>query len=191
MEKRKRTRLDFSEHVLTETNLRDENTGVRCDIYTFAIPDTSIHKFVFINTHGTLTVTGDYGNWVFCREFHPSEEGYVSDSYWCEKLHISSVQEIAKYSSEETKEALEELIETGLEEYYGEGYKNLNKMKKPLKELLSYVDDELEYTYHAYRDYDITEHIDYDMIPFVKKINPRLDYIFDAFDEMCERKKSL
>ena len=43
-------------------------------------------------------VTGDVGNWMFCREFHPSSKGHVSDYYWVEKLQMSSSQILGRCS---------------------------------------------------------------------------------------------
>jgi hypothetical protein len=62
----RRTKIDFSEHELKITQLE----GVL--IHEFKRPDTRNCMLVFINTCGVMTVTGDFGNWVFCREFHPS-----------------------------------------------------------------------------------------------------------------------
>jgi len=46
------------------------------DIYThFQVGDSSTNYIQFINTDRVLTVTGDFGNWVFCRPFVPSPDG--------------------------------------------------------------------------------------------------------------------
>ena len=52
-----------------------------------------------------------------------------------------------------------------------------------------HTDDEINYTYHAYR-YNRPDFIEYDEIPYVKKGSPRLEIIFDAFDEICNRLKN-
>ena len=49
--------------------------------------------------------------------------------------------------------------------------------------------NEVNYTYMAYRDSGKPSFIDYEMIPFFKKVEPRLEIIFDAFDEICYRLK--
>ena len=73
----KRTDVDFSKHDLTI--IKRENYL----LHDLKSPDFDYTERVkFINIEGVLVVTGDYGNWIFCREFHPSSQGYVSDNYW-------------------------------------------------------------------------------------------------------------
>ena len=81
------------------------------------------------------------------------------------------------------------MINSGLEHYGYEG-DELLKAKEWFKNLLDYTGDEYEYIYHAYRDYSKPDFIEYDEIPFVKKGSPKLEIIFDAFDEICNRLKS-
>ena len=78
------------------------------------------------------------------------------------------------------------MINSGLEDYGYEG-DDLFKGKKWFKDLLYFTYDEINYTYHAYRHYSKPDFIEYDEIPFVKKGSPRLEIIFDAFDEICSR----
>ena len=93
MNKKRVSSLDFSKHVVTV----EKQEGLL--IHTLAIPGTITQSVKFINTQGIMAVTGDYGNWIFCREFHPSPTGSVSDSYWCEKLRISSRQDPYEFDS--------------------------------------------------------------------------------------------
>jgi hypothetical protein len=179
----KRTAVDFSKHILTETHFKDEITGHTLDVWDLKVPNTNWYRVVFINSCGVLTVDGDYGRYSFCREFHPSAEGAVSDGYWHEKLRIGNDLEWDRYDAEETEKEIKNLIDGGLEDYGYEG-EELEKLKEQFTDLLGYVDDKIAYEYHAYRDTDID---DYEMIPYVKKHNVRLDIIFDAFDEICRR----
>jgi len=139
----------------------------------------------FMNTNENLIVTGDYGNWIFCRPFIPSSDGFVSDCYWLEKLKISSSQELSKYDPEETEKSIQKLLDSELEEYGYEG-EELENLKSELSHLLYYVDDEIEYNYNAYRD----SSLDYEQIPYETKLNYWLLIIFDAFDEICNRIKN-
>lgn len=100
---KKRTETDFSKHVLKVV----KNDLVT--IYDFAIPDTYSRSIKFINTCGIMAVTGDYGNWIFCREFHPDKEG-VSDSYWVEKLRILSCQDPYEFDSKTAQEQIQDLL---------------------------------------------------------------------------------
>ncbi len=79
-------------------------------IHRIAKPDTRQCSVVFINTEGILAVTGDYGNWIFCREFHPSKDGFVSDSYWVEKLKIPSTQKPTDFDPEGTEKEIKERL---------------------------------------------------------------------------------
>lgn len=78
----RRTKVDFSSHELKITSLSGEGSK-----YELKKPDTIIHSVVFFVLGGITAVTGDFGNWIFCREFHPNISGEnVSDRYWVEKL---------------------------------------------------------------------------------------------------------
>ncbi|SED11956.1 hypothetical protein SAMN04489761_4332 [Tenacibaculum sp. MAR_2009_124] len=181
----KRTNWDFSKHIHTTEIFKSNNNQIRVDEFK---QSGTINGYIrFVNDTCGLSVFGDFGNWIFCRQFHPSAESYVCDHYWCEKLTIGSSQEISKYDSDATEKELKEMIESGLEEY---GYQDdiLKEGKDWFKKLLSYTDDELEYTYEAFRGSNPTS-IDYENIPYVKDTKVRLKIIFDAFDEMCRRMK--
>jgi len=171
----KRSKIDFSNH---EVILNQDTSGL---VVTVKIPNTSMNSVVFINSNGIMAVTGDFGNWIFCREFHPlqGEKSKVSDSYWLEKLKIASVQEPSKYDSEATRESLEKLIADK---------EHSKEVRNFYKELLDYVEDEIEYTYEAYRSYKCP--VDFDDIPFEKKLNNWLLAIFDAYDYACEKLQS-
>ncbi len=181
-----RTDIDFSEHIVIET--KQDNLL----IYDFRIPETQMNRIQFINTNGILAITGDFGNWIFCREFHTSKDGYVSDHYWCEKLQISSTQTYSDYSSKETKEELRRKLKEYIEEQKSEDenfneHDEENEILEYFKECIRRVDDELDYTSYAYREYP--DGLDGEDVVFVKEIKYRLKLIFDAFDEMCRRLK--
>jgi hypothetical protein len=172
-----RTNIDFSRHQLQVNQL----DGVL--IHEFKRPDTRNCMLVFINACGVMTVTGDFGNWVFCREFHPSanNESGVSAGYWDEKLQITSVQKSHKYDAEETSKRIDEFKKT-FEECYG---REMNEEELDwVEELESNVDDEHEYVYLAYREKP--SNIDYDSVPFGTKRHFWLDAVYDGFDAICK-----
>jgi len=179
-----RTGIDFSKHEHRVEIFKNGDKEIRID--HFQIGNSNINYIQFINTDRILSVTGDFGNWIFCRPFVPSEEGGVSDGYWLEKLRIASCQEAGKYDGDETAKEIQLLIDSGLEE---QGYKGeeLEQIKEWYTDLLGYTEDEHEYIYHAYRDYP--SYIDCEIIPFCKELNNWLNIIFDAFDEICFRLK--
>lgn len=184
---KKRTNWDFSEHThKVEIFKSEEGNEIRVD--HFRKGNNNMGYVKFVNDSMGLSVFGDFGNWIFCRPFHPSADGFVSDGYWNEKLKIGSSQDHAKYDSEETAKELQELIDSGLEEW---GYKDedLINAKDWLIDLLGYTDDELEYTYNAFRGENPTQ-MDYENIPFCKTGSVQLQIIFDAFDEICIRLKN-
>lgn len=178
-----RTGVDFSKHDL---NIIKSTTY---SIYDLKHPEhVMMWRVKFINIDGVLVVTGDYGNWIFCREFHPTSDGFVSDYYWCEKLQINSEQKPYEFDSENTEKELKEGIEKGLKDYGYEG-ERLEKMKEYYQDCLNYVyNSEFEYTSFAYNN--MLSWMDSEDVPFVKSIKIHLKYVFDAFDEICIRMKN-
>ena len=172
-----RTKIDFSKHeVITK----------KCEgvlIHVFKQPDTFVNSIKFINAEGILAVTGDFGNWIFCREFHPSSNNNdgVSAGYWDEKLEISSQQKAKKYDAEETTKCINEFKESYLDAY---GEEMNEEVKDWIEQLENNVDDEYEYTYLAYREKPYS--IDYESVPFGKKRHFWLDAVYDGFDAICE-----
>lgn len=184
MKLKKRTTVDFSKHVILETHFKNEHHSL--DIWDMKQLDSNYtHRVTFINSCGILTITGDFGRWSFCREFHPSADGYVPDGYWGEKLSIGSEQTYSKYDAERTEKEIKYYVRKGLKEY---GYvgDELRKLKEQFTDLLPYVYDEIEYTQKAFRETDID---DYELIPFCKTAHRWLSVVFDAFEELCRREK--
>jgi len=178
---KKRTEIDFSKHELKITKL----DGVL--IHEFKRPDTINCMLVFINTCGVMTVTGDLGNWVFCREFHPSadNESGVCSGYWDEKLQISSVQKSHKYDADETLKEIKQFKESFFDSY---GRDMDEEEIDWVEQLENNVDDEYEYTYIAFREKPID--IDYEDVPFGKKRHYWLDAVYDGFDAICQIMKN-
>jgi hypothetical protein len=180
MKIKKRTGVDFSKHELyiTET---DEIT-----IHHLKKPDSVIYNVKFSNIKDHLIVTGDLGNWIFCRNFIPiNDSEQISDGYWCEKIQISSTQDPYVFDNESTKKELEELIESGLEE---QGYSEdrLEQMKEYYSDCLDHVNESKEiYQAFAYQNYP--SFMDYDQVVYRKDVHPQLKVVFDAFEEICNR----
>ena len=176
----KRSNIDFSKHELKITEL----DGVL--IHEFKRPDTRNCMLTFINARGVMTVTGDFGNWVFCREFHPSADGDgVSGGYWDEKLEIASAQKSHRFDSKETEKRINEFKET-FEESYG---REMSEEESDwVEQLENNVEDEYEYIYIAYRE--IPEDFDYESVPFGEKRHVWLNAVYDGFDAMCEKLKN-
>lgn len=183
---KKRTNFDFSNHThRVEVFTSPSGNEIRVDHLQRG---TSRYGYVkFINDDEGLSVFGDFGNWIFCRPFVPSPDGYVSDHYWGEKLRIASVQDPSRYDAEGTRKQIEALINGGLEEW-GYDAEELEKSKEWLSDLIDYADDELDYTYHAFRGWN-PPGMDYEDIPFCKKGSIQLNIVFDAFEEICARMK--
>lgn len=177
--KGKRTGIDFSEHELIVT----EQEGLL--IHHLKKPNTYWDSIKYINCGGILAVTGDYGNWIFCREFHPSAKGYVSEHYWHEKLKIASTQEATDFDGDATKIALQEKLDEYKEEK-GENAKN--EVIEYYEECMSRCDGhELDYTYFAYRENP--DDIDTEDVILIKDYKSWLKTVFDGFDEICRRMK--
>lgn len=175
MREKQRTETDFSKHEFTGTLQKD------LAIYTLAIPRTHMKSVVFINTQGIMAVTGDYGNWIFCREFHPGPDEDVSDMYWMQKLRIASTQEPCNFETAEAQRQIDELQKNP-------DYDFSEEEKEWLKELYWAADDG-EYSYIA-KAMDRPSSFESEMIPKGKVTNYWLLVIFDAFDEICKRMKT-
>lgn len=142
----------------------------------------------FINTCGMLIIDGDYGRWSFNREFMPSPDGSVSDSYWVEKLCAGSTQKGTRFSTEKTEKELIDGINFGLEDYGYKG-KKLEKAKGFFVHLKGYCENEHEYISEAYYSNERPNFMDSEEIPFVEEVMPQLQIVFDAFEEICYRLK--
>ena len=177
----KRTDVNFDEH---ELHVKLEE-GLM--IHHLQRPNTNMFNVKFINTNGVCVVTGDVGNWMFCREFHPSADGYVSDGYWLEKLGMKSTQVGTEYNSEETREEIQEGIDGVLEEWGHEG-DDLEEAKEYYRGLLNYVEYQ-ESEYITYACDNMPGFMDSEDIPHVRTIIHRLNIVYDAFNEICERLK--
>lgn len=176
-----RTDIKWDKHEL----LVESNDLVT--IHHLKKPNTYQDSVKFINVQGVLVVTGDYGNWMFCRDFSPADGDMVSDYYWLEKLRISSSQEGEEFSTEKTRAAINRGLKGGLKEQGFEG-EELKKVKEYYKDLLEYVDcHEAEYMQQAHSNYP--SFCDYEIIPFEKDTKYWLKAVFDAFDEICKRLK--
>lgn len=183
MKTRKRTDIDFSYYeVIVEDNENLLVHTIKRKNYEKA------YSIKFINTNGVMAVTGDYGNWIFCREFHPDKDTFASDGYWIEKLSYASSQEGEEFDFEATKKEIELGIKSGLEDY---GYTGdeLESMKEFYTELLEYVEDSPSEEYRSYAYNNMPSFCDTDYIPYVQKNKPWLDVVFDGFDEICRRLK--
>ena len=187
MKNKKRINVDFSKHQHSREIFTNEK-GKEIIVDHFKVPDTYYGYIKFTNTDDSLLVTGDYGNWVFNRPFVPEKENFVSDSYWLEKLRMSSQQRFEELDWDYIDKEIKFLIKKGLKEYGYSGEK-LKQAKEWFSELLEECGDKLSYEAKAYRDCYMPDFIDYDMIPYHKEIPAWLLIVFDAFDEICRRIK--
>jgi hypothetical protein len=173
---KKRTNIDFSKHIYTKFSDK------YVTIYELKIPDTIRNSIKFINTSGIMSVTGDFGNWIFCREFHPSADDYVSGGYWDEKLVIHSEQTCSEFDSDETIKLIEAFKENYIEDYSEKYHEEISDW---IESLEYSVYDEIEYKYEACRNKP--DVIDYEYVPYAKIRHKWLDCIYDGFDEICNR----
>lgn len=186
-QKGKRTGVEFGAHDFTAESCATPNAAISC--YLFKIWNSSAYQVRFVNAYGLMTVSGDWGNWVFSREFHPSSKnGGVSDNYWIEKLKTASSQDPYELDEEETRKELESWLD-GTHEYFDE--------ERPLTPgefeylhdcLYALGDSELQYAHVAHFE-NVGRFKDHDRVPLVKKPKYALQVIFDAWDCIVERLK--
>jgi hypothetical protein len=188
----KRTRIDYSNHLLHIV----ENEHV--NIHHLRLADTGMHSVKFINCGGIMAVTGDFGNWIFCREFVPSSKGYACEGYWQEKLHISSTQKPEEVDFDRIKVSVKNRLEERMKEIEYEGdhpledhyFDHDDSELMFWKKLYDAAEegDELGYQVAAFRsNSDFAP--DYESIPYHKKSPFWLLAVMDAFDEICDRYK--
>lgn len=173
---KKRTDTDFSKHEI----IYKEDSFTK--VWDFKRPESNTFRVTFINSFGIMAVTGDVGNWIFCREFHPSKDGSVSDHYWCEKLQIASKQTYGQFSEEQTSKELNEAIKE-LKSVPCESNLELVKYYEHCK-------DYVECGEHEYMTEAISElpgWTDHESIIEGRKPYIWLEIVFDAFDEICNR----
>jgi hypothetical protein len=178
-----RTNKDFSKHQLTIEK------DALCKVYSFKNPDSIIYSIKLILVSGKTLITGDLGNWVFCREFEPSDsDERVSDGYWCEKLKTNSIQSYDSFSENKTKEAIEERIKD-VESYHG--IHNKEEAVEYYRECARAIDIGCSEDVYLSQCYDhAPPFVDYDDIIIERETHIQLLIIFDAFEEMCRRIKS-
>lgn len=188
-----RTCIDFSQHILTTKIYKTDNwETIRVD--EFYKPNTITHWLKFVNTSNSLAVTGDFGNWLFCRPFIPVNNWEkISSMYWAEKLRNSSTQHAGAYDSETAYKEIEEKIkelEENIEDYVidNEWQEEFDEIIDWWRSLLDYTENEIEYQYHAYDcDWMRPASIDHEEIPNWFKWHFWLEVVFDAFEEICKR----
>lgn len=181
--RKKRTDWDFSKYQVDVVKTKDTL------IHTIHDNHSSIGKVVFINSNGIMAVTGDFYNWVFCREFHPSKNGYVSEQYWAEKLQIASDQDPYKFDADCTIEELKEGLKTGLEEYGYEGEK-LEAMKEYYDECIGFCEETSDRDYYLHKAHEaLPSFCDHEDVVCCSEIKTQLKIIFDAWEEICNKIK--
>lgn len=167
------TTIDWSKHILT---VLQSDTTV---IYTFADPETVIYKVVWIVGNGITAVTGDFGNWIFGAEFYPNIK-QANVSYMNGYLRHNSTQEISVWDDDEILESIEDFV-NNFESSYG---REMDEDELDwIESLKNSSHDEIDYMFTAYRE--TPNNIETEDVPFSKKLNPYLNSIYDAFNQMC------
>jgi len=182
--RKKRSNIDFSKHIHTSI----KNSEV-CIDKLHRVDENGAHLkemgVTFINCEGVLTVTGDFCNFVFYKEFHPSPDGEVSDSYWLSKLKEDSCQQPLVFDHEETTKQIQTLRKYLEDNFYDD--------PKNLRDALAYCDGcddangDVEWAYDAYAYGEKPDCIDWEDVPRGTVLVEFLPEIFDAFEEICKR----
>jgi len=154
-------------------------------IHKFYQPGTNCYGVTFINSCGILAVTGDLGNWIFCREFIPvpTKQG-IDDHYWIQKLQISSEQRGRQFSNDLTRKAIIE-AKSELSEVFEDKHEAVRYYDSCLWALDNM--DDSQYQNHAYGE--LPSGWDFESVIYKEETIPQLEYVFDAFDAMCIKMK--
>lgn len=186
--KNMRTNIDFSKHELI---IKQDSL---CKIHWLKRPNLMRYNVKFIHIENLLVVTGDFGRWTFERDFNPEgfEKSGVSDSYWCEKIRLGSVQKTGVFDSEVAEQSIQEKIDNLLENSEADDdnnicFENNNEQEEYefWNELLYYCSDEIEFI--NYFRGNRPDSLDFENLPAYNKQNEDLDAIFDAFEEIMKR----
>lgn len=169
---KKRTDISFEDHRLHMT-AQDGLT-----VHHLKKDGTNAANIKFTNVQGVLLVTGDFGNWVFCRSFYPSKDEYVSDGYWIEKLETHSTQKGREYDGEATLALITELLEDPENEWTEEEIEYLEgcayRATTVETQYREYLYGQAPPRFHGYRE-----------PPFCERTRWDLSVVFDAFDHIC------
>lgn len=191
MQLEKRTQQDWSQHVHTREVFKNEKGD---EIITDRLEKqgTLDEHIVFINDQSGLTVRGDFGNWVFNRNFMPNggNKVGVSDAYWMEKLIIGSEQKFDRLDFEQIEKDFKEEVEEALPRYAHSPYQ-IEVIKEWEEEVLNIISDEdkLGYIYKMHRKPSPVDWRPEDA-PMAKKTPIWLSIVFDGFEEICRRRKA-
>lgn len=173
---RKKIKINWKKHLLT---YHSSPTG---RVHILKQPNTSDHSVIFINSMGVMSVTGDFGNWIFCREFHPSPGAKVSEAYWVEKLKIASTQQPMEFDPDETRKQLrKEIREIGTNGYDPDTKRII---KGYYENCLAIIDDG-NYFFEATQE--VPDGFDSEYVVYCEKPKIWLLCIFQAFNEICRR----
>lgn len=164
-------KVDWSKHVVVKEQIDF------CTIHTLWIPNSSFNMVRFINAGGICAVTGDFGNWIFCRQFIPHWGQYCDPSYWDEKLQIASQQKAHQYDPYKTDEAIKRRMNSSTCDPVERRY---------LNEVMEYVhENEMMYTIQAYNN--LPDGYDHDTMIIEKSRHHWLDVVYDAYNEIVKR----
>jgi hypothetical protein len=177
----KRTDIDWSKHEI----IVESHPEARQLVHYLKRPNTICQSVKFINTHGILAVTGDFGNWIFCRSFVPSADGdFVSDGYWEEKLQIASTQKIYQFDPDQTAKDLNAAIDSLEEDFEDES--DREEAREYYESCLDNIEDEHEYLSAAR---ELPSGWDFESVIHREKPVIWLLCVFDAYDEIVSRLK--
>lgn len=180
----KRTKVDFTGHSLYTRVMTDPSYSGEIRLYLLTL-GSQYHMVQFMVGESVTVVTGDFGTWVFSKEFHPRATGIVSDSYWKEKLRGVSDQKGTYYDQDATLKEINALMSPEYQECFGRNWSD--EELEYLKSCAENTDSELDYLSAAYSYPRPGWFTDAENIPFAESTKPWLLAVFDAFEEICSR----
>lgn len=154
--------MDFSKHVYT-VSLQTGTYSLETE------PGKLLYAVHFRNMAGKCLVTGDFGSWVFSRQWHPAQEYSVSAHYFREKVESKpcSIDRLGVYNPAATRVNVQECDELTPEQ---------------VTELVAVVEDEEEFIELAN---GIRRHLAEELVSY--GLEPWLATIHQALEEMILR----
>ena len=125
--------MDFSKHLYSFEEFSTKQFG-KGRVDRLYVNDSDFNSVLFVNFKGILTVSGDFGNWVFDREFIPSEKNQYCIPYMNEKLRKSSEQSAGEFDSEATVASLKKRVTEILSEHFPDKIEKLEQREATLED---------------------------------------------------------
>jgi hypothetical protein len=172
--------MTFENHKLTQVN---ENT------YLFKQPRTgNCHIYFHFLVDGRMAITGDLGEWILERCFHPIMTERLSNGYFMEKV-VNDQKYV--FDSELLQKQLKELANEIMADYTQCEEWDQPETAPDFSEESFYYEREADYIVDMDRLVELFNIQDYESLPDGKKPHPWIEMIVEAYHYIFDKKIKL